>query len=301
MADSNAFTVAVAQRAATLMNEIKRESQPRHFFWQEKTVRDLLNEGGSDLIESALERTNKLASAAAIQRDELLSAIQRESKPRRFFWQEKTTYDKLGEQSTRIADSTVERAAMLTALANERRQQLVEEARRQAKPRRFFWQEPTLRDKLGHQHDGLRATFAGALPAAQGSAEEVLARASLTARRTGETIAATPQRLGSFASSTAGTLIDSGQGLATRVGDTAESAASSIKAAAMVPVDAVNDTVAASKRGVRRSVQLFRALVWGVLIGAAIGIVLAPRAGRETRRNLQDLWGRVMELLPASS
>lgn len=328
MADSNALTAAATQRATTLIDEIKRQSQPRRWPWQEKTVRDLINEGRSELVDRALERSNKLTSAAAEQRDELLSTFQRQSQPRRWFWQEKTAYDKFGEQRARIADSAIERATALAELANERRQYLVEEARRQSQPRRFFWeaptlrdkieskpvglrtqlqpsrwpwQEPTLRDKLEDRREELRAALADTLPAVQGSAEEALARASLTARRTGQAIAATPQRIGSLASSTAGTLVDSGQGLATRVGDTAESAASSIKAAAMVPVDAVSGTVAASRRGVRRSMRLFRTLIWGILIGAAIGIVLAPRAGQETRRNLQDLWERVMELIPASS
>ncbi|MBC8159963.1 MAG: YtxH domain-containing protein [Roseiflexaceae bacterium] len=41
--------------------------------------------------------------------------------------------------------------------------------------------------------------------------------------------------------------------------------------------------------------------MWGILIGAAIGVVLAPRTGQETRRNLQDLWNRMIELIPASS
>ncbi len=144
-------------RGDDLLKEIRRQAKPRRFFWQEKTIRDLVDERRADLVERAADRSAALSHAVNGEKDRLMGELQRQAKPRRFFWQQKTAYDRAMEQRERLTNAAALRTSALAELAAARRDELVKEARRQAKPRRFFWQEKTAYDKLSERRDDLTA------------------------------------------------------------------------------------------------------------------------------------------------
>ena len=293
MAKNTELTLPGAQRAAELMAEVKRQSQPRRFFWQEKTVRDLLNERRADLVDQAMERSTRLAATAAAQRDSVLAEVKRQSQPRRFFWQDPTAHDKVMAQRERIATSAIERANALADAAAERRDALLAEAQRQTQPSRWPWQQPTLRDKaeaqraalvaqtqpsrwpwqqptlrdkLEDRRNELQGTIADVLPTLQDKAAETSKQIQRGARSTAtavqQQVSAAPQRFSQVADDIAG----SSQELASRIADranetassvraAAEDTASSVRAAAMVPVDAVRGGVEAGQQAVANTVE----------------------------------------------
>ena len=332
------LAAVTSQHAASLMGEIKRQSQPRRWPWQDKTVRDLIDAGRADLAEIAVDRSARLTNAALTQRDALRETIQRQSQPRRRPWHSKTAYDRVAEQRAALVEAAAARSAELTEAVTAQRDRLLAETRRQASPRRWPWQEPTLRDKLEGHSDTLRGTVTDGLATAsttgsrlteqaRSSIADGLATASTTGSRLTEqarssiadttdrvqtALTAAPGRIELAAQQAADSLSDTRQQVAKRFSETTDAATSSVKAAAMVPVDAVrggveagqhavSETVAASKRGVRRGVRLLRVMMWALLFGAAIGILLAPRPGEETRRKMQELWANIMDLIAPSS
>ena len=310
------LAAVTSQHAASLMGEIKRQSQPRRWPWQDKTVRDLIDAGRADLAEIAVDRSARLTNAALTQRDALRETIQRQSQPRRRPWHSKTAYDRVAEQRAALVEAAAARSAELTEAVTAQRDRLLAETRRQASPRRWPWQEPTLRDKLEGHSDTLRGTVTDGLATASttGSRLTEQARSSIadTTDRVQTALTAAPGRIELAAQQAADSLSDTRQQVAKRFSETTDAATSSVKAAAMVPVDAVrggveagqhavSETVAASKRGVRRGVRLLRVMMWALLFGAAIGILLAPRPGEETRRKMQELWANIMDLIAPSS
>lgn len=350
MAKNSQWAAPISQRAVALAEEIRRQSQPRRWPWQEKTVRDLLNERRADLAEVALSRSAQLAAAATEQRDSLLAEARRQSQPRRWPWQQQTAYDKFAVQRERLASAALDRATALTDAATIRRDQLLAEARRQSQPRSWPWQEKTLRDKLEDQRrtlaaqtkpsrwpwqeetlrdrfdqrrgelrdqfdqrrGELRGTIADTLPTIQESAAAAAERVRLGALSTADLVqnqlSQAPQRW----SDATDVLRENADLAAQRVRERAELAATTAKSAALAPVEAVrsgvetsqqalSDTVEAGKRSAKRGVRVGRVFLWALLIGGIIGVLLAPRAGEETRRNLMALWNKIMETVAPSS
>ncbi|KAB8142381.1 YtxH domain-containing protein [Chloroflexia bacterium SDU3-3] len=153
MAKQSTIVRESQKRAAELMEEVKRQSRPRRWPWQPKTIRDMLDERRADLVEQAMERSAQLAQAASEQRDLALAEARRQARPRRWPWQPPTAYDKLSVRRDRALSLATERASALSEAAQARRDQLMAEARRQARPRRWPWQPPTAYDKLSVQRD----------------------------------------------------------------------------------------------------------------------------------------------------
>lgn len=307
-------TAATLQRIVALLNEIKRQSRPRRWFWQEKTIRDLIDEGRADLVEVALAKSTALAAAAAQRRDELRAEVGR-FRPARWSKRKKSPQERVADQSMQIAEAAIERATVLVDAARTKRERLIAEARRQSQPRRWRWQKKTLRDTFDERAAAIGATVVGTVPAVRETAREAASRVQhgftaaphklgdVVGTATGtvkETTQHVAHRVVGTADTAVSTVREAGEHVARRVGGTAGSAATSVKSVAMVPVEAskhaVSETVESGKRSVRRGVRLVRALMWGLLIGIAIGTLLAPRPGEETRRNLQDLWDSVLNL-----
>jgi len=139
-----------------LAREIARQSRPRRFPWQAKTVRDLIDERRGELAETAASRSLELAQAALEYRDQLAALAGRQSRHRRFPWQAKTARDRLDEQSAQIMQLAAEQSSILAREAVARRDELLTELERQLHPRRFPWQTKTARDQMEAQNKRLR-------------------------------------------------------------------------------------------------------------------------------------------------
>lgn len=136
-----------------LLKIVQQQSRPRRWPWQEKTIRDQLDERSEEFAERAAAQSAALAALAAARRDELLDVVRKQSQPRRWPWQQKTARDRLDERSAQLASVAAERSAALAALAAARRDALLKEARRQTQPSRWPWQEKTAYDHVQTQSE----------------------------------------------------------------------------------------------------------------------------------------------------
>jgi gas vesicle protein len=130
----------------SLLREVRRQSRPRRWPWQPKTIRDLVNERSADLLELAADRSAELAELLAERRDEMAVVLRRQSQPRRFPWQQKTARDYVDARMSDLTERAAERSAELAALAATRRDNVMQTLARQSRPRRFPWQTKTARD-----------------------------------------------------------------------------------------------------------------------------------------------------------
>jgi gas vesicle protein len=152
------------ERAQKLLKEAQRQSRPRRWLWQKKTVRDKLNKQSAKLAAQASKRSNELAAQALARRDQLLKEAQRQAKPRRWPWQKKTARDKINERVALLKSTASDQASLVAGLTNEtldsakqRGLNVYNELQHQAQPRRWPWQEKTARDKLNEQVAHLQA------------------------------------------------------------------------------------------------------------------------------------------------
>ena len=113
----------VAQLSAlapdSLLREVRRQSRPRRWPWQPKTLRDLINERRADLLELAAERSAELADLVAQRRDDMADELRKQAQPRRFPWQQKTARDYVDARMNELTERAAERSAQLAALATK--------------------------------------------------------------------------------------------------------------------------------------------------------------------------------------
>jgi len=284
-----------------LARVVKRQSQPRRWPWQPKTLYDQAHERSGEVVALAAERAAALAAAAAQERSRIAALVAKQSQPRRWPWQPKTARDRLDERRAVVAEYAATLSARLAELAARRRDSLLDQVRKQSQPRRWPWQAKTTRDRLNERGAALRA-------AASGVAGQVVDTASSARHTVRETASAAPQTLGTTAGAAAATLHDAAEAVRHRVSDTREAAAQTLHGAAETArqrvsetggavtdaiagrVDAttgaINETIAAGQRRVRRGVRLARWSFWSFVGGVVTGVLVAPRSGEETRREL---------------
>jgi gas vesicle protein len=125
---------------------VRRQSRPRRWPWQPKTIRDLVNDRSADLLELAAERSAELADLLAERRDDMAAALRRQAQPRRWPWQPKTARDRVDRRVSELTERAAERSAELAALAATRRDNVIHALERQSRPRRWPWQPKTARD-----------------------------------------------------------------------------------------------------------------------------------------------------------
>ncbi len=294
-----------------LIKEIERQSRPRRWPWQPKTVRDLINERRTELVELAAEQSAALAAAAMSYKNRLLGEPEPEPKARRML---------------RLVGRATERSAALASLASARRAKLLAEAKRQSQPRRWPWQQKTLRDRFDERRSLIKDTassqveqvtaqavqtaertkvaLAGVVPTVQTTASVAATRAkdsaSVASERVQQAIAAVPHTVDAKASAAKSALTGTAGSVSKRVGEKTDAATASVRAAAQVPVVAAKSGVAAGRRRVRRGVRLLRAVMWAAALGVAVGLLLAPRSGKELRQQLRSiLQGLLDSTLPS--
>lgn len=124
MDDQSAEIVAIAEErskalADALSHErdrlehLAKQSHPRRWPWQSKTVRDYADEQGARIAALAAEQGKALAELATQRRAAGKAALHRELHPRRFPWQPKTLRDRFdaGSDTARSVTDTARNAA----------------------------------------------------------------------------------------------------------------------------------------------------------------------------------------------
>jgi hypothetical protein len=127
--------------SADVLAEARRQSQPRRWPWQRKTVRDYVDAYRADL-----------AALVSQQGPALLAAVQRQSRHRRWPWQPKTIRDLLEERSAELVALAAEWSAELAEAVVERTAALRAAAEHQIRPRRWPWQPKTFRDRVSERN-----------------------------------------------------------------------------------------------------------------------------------------------------
>jgi hypothetical protein len=127
--------------SADVLNQARRQSQPRRWPWQHKTVRDYVGAYRADL-----------AALVSQQGTALLATVQRQSRRRRWPWQPKTIRDLLEERSAELVALAAEWSAELAEAVAKRTAALRATAERQIRPRRWPWQPKTFRDRVGERN-----------------------------------------------------------------------------------------------------------------------------------------------------
>jgi gas vesicle protein len=263
-------------QGAALLQVVQQQSRPRRWPWQKKTIRDLIDARSAEVVVAAAEWSADLAAEVAKRKDALVATAKQQSRPRRWPWQKKTIRDRVSERSAELATMAAERGAQLAALAAKQRNALLQEARRQSRPRRWPWQQKTVRDyvdergaRVGRQVGRIR--------------EQVQQQAVAVVPTVQDAVSGTAERL---------------KGLAEQ---SREAVPSAIEAAAQRPVQALTSSVQAGQRTVRWGVRLLRTALWAALIGTAVGLLLAPTSGAELRRRLRAIVDQVVQMLEPQS
>ena len=271
--------LATSILADGVLAEVRRQSQPRRWPWQPKTARDYV-----DVYRA------ELAALVTQQGAALLAAVQQQSRPRRWPWQPKTIRDLLDERSAELAGVAAERSAALAEAVAARAEELRARAERQIQPRRWPWQSKTIRDQLSERGKRVMAeqvsTAADRLMSMPNQTAQTVAQtASAIGERMQQLRSAAPGAIDSATTTAASALKGAAQNLSTTVNTTAETAAAAVQR----PVSAVNDSVHAGGRRVRRGVRLVRTALWAALIGIIVGLLLATTSGAELRRQLRAI------------
>jgi hypothetical protein len=120
-----------------VLAEARRQSQPRRWPWQPKTVRDYVEAYRADLT-----------ALVSQQGAALLAAVQRQSRRRRWPWQPKTIRDLLDERSADLVALAADWSAELAEAVARRTDALQASAEQQIRPRRWPWQPKTIRDRV---------------------------------------------------------------------------------------------------------------------------------------------------------
>jgi gas vesicle protein len=292
-----------------LAHAVRQQSRPRRWPWQPKTLYDLAHERSAEVAGLAAERAAALAAAAAQERDRIAGLVREQSRPRRRPWQPKTARDLVDERSARIAANAAALSAQLAELTARRRDSLLDQVRKQSRPRRWPWQPKTARDRLNERGAALRAAageVTGQVAGTLGTARETLGAARETLRSTAvgvpHTIGATAgaaahtlheaadvarQRVSETRDTAAHTLHEAAEAARHRVSDTTGAVSGAISSRVDATTGAINESIAAGQRRVRRGVRLARWSFWSFVAGVATGVLVAPRSGEETRRELQ--------------
>jgi len=132
-----------------LLDTARKQAQPRRWPWQQKTLRDRLNEYGEDVT-----------NYAKLQGDTLLKIVQEQSRPRRWPWQQRTLRDLLDARTEEFAELAAAQSAVLAQAVAQRRDELLDSVRKQAQPRRWPWQQKTARDRLNERSAQLASVAA---------------------------------------------------------------------------------------------------------------------------------------------
>lgn len=138
-----------------LVREVRRQSKPRRWPWQPKTLRDLVNERQAHMSDVTAERSAELAALLADRRDRVKETLRHQSKPRRYPWQQKTARDHLDDRLGKMTELAAERSAELAALAATRRDNIFGRIEAETHHRRYPWQKKTARDRFDERVDSL--------------------------------------------------------------------------------------------------------------------------------------------------
>jgi gas vesicle protein len=274
----------------SLLREVRRQSRPRRWPGQPKTIRDRVNERSADLLELAADRSAELAELLAERRDEMAVVLRRQSQPRRFPWQQKTARDYVDARMSDLTERAAERSAELAALAATRRDNVMQTLARESRPRRFPWQTKTARDLAEERVAALvdQATSRG------GELRSTLASAPVSI---GTAASEAVDSVRSTADSTAAAVRETASDLSKRIGDSTDSAASTVRTAAKAPAKAISRKVESGKRTVRWSVRLAKFSFWALLFGAVVGVLYSPRSGLEVRRDIRFNINKLLDMI----
>jgi gas vesicle protein len=136
-----AYVLGKSILSADMLAEARRQSQPRRWPWQPKTVRDYVDAYRAEL-----------AALVSQQGAALLAAVQRQSHRRRWPWQPKTIRDLLEERSADMVALAAEWSAELAETVAKRTAALRATAEHQIRPRRWPWQAKTFRDRVSERN-----------------------------------------------------------------------------------------------------------------------------------------------------
>ncbi len=264
---------AMAQRRDELLDIVRKQTQPRRWPWQQKTAYDRARERSAQLASVAAERSAQLAALAAARRDALVSEARRQSKPRRWPWQQKTAYDRAREQR----ESLTQTAADRYSTASDRAKNLADRSSTALRK-----SADSASDYVQLAKDAMPGVL-GAAGVATTAATSLLKDNAKSARESVSTSA------GSAGSSLKGTA----KSVGSSISSTAEDAADAVQSAVNKPVKAVNSGVKATKRTARWSRRLFRTALWAGLAGIVVGMLAAPESGQEIRKHLQNAFDQL--------
>jgi len=218
-----------------MLREVRRQSRPRRWPWQPKTLRNLADEQSKELVELAAERSALLAAAVAKERERLTQLVQHQLRPRRWPWQPKTLRDRAEEQRLRFVELAAQQSTALATLAAARRDKLLGKIKQQSRPRRWPWQPKTLRDRAEAARGTLREASDGAL-------EQIAGVASASGQWSQEAVAGVPAALRATAAVASDTVKETAHTIGKQVSKTASSVPDALWATAAAASDTVKET-----------------------------------------------------------
>jgi gas vesicle protein len=212
----------------------------------------------------------RLAELAARRRDSLLDQVRKQSQPRRWPWQEKTARDRLSERGASLRAAATGVAGQVVGTVGAARE--------------------TVRERVSAAPQTLGTTAGAAAETLQGAAEAVRHRVSDTREAAAETLQgaaeAVRHRVSDTREAAAQTLHGAAETARQRVSETGGAVSDAISGRVDATTGAINETLAAGQRRVRRGVRLARWSFWSFVGGVVTGVLVAPRSGEETRREL---------------